>query len=1077
MKRTILVILIVALTFSIESCGGCSKSKKRTGSREKDHPSEFIRNTDDGINPNRSVENFGLITGAIYDEMSGNISLISEHGSSVSFPTMQQVAVSFHYAFADSSEYNHLSIDPISSNSNEKWMNVRINRDAFNTDFGWIMFEADRLLKCYSQGRDNVSGTSMGSSIPGFKNILQISDSISRTRNEEVWSRFWFYPRHNAVELNRNAIYIKEAFMGVKTETMKWMNDELVPARNEIDAAAEEFVEFFNANYQSFCYEQPVFMQLEQLMRLLLISEWIRKFNIPVDLDWIERYRKEIYRIPRYTPTSNVSLIRTNSLTTFTNSMYGGVNLDVVLHSIRTDENFNHWTQSAFKAAKIVRKNDEGKFDFKSYKKRFIGVVLPFARISSSNTQPFYSFDLQNNLTYNLKRRRKKSTYSLSKLLEDWELALPKLIAINPKGRDGIYESTSIEGKPGSDIKVFHYELYDEEGLILGRFNQHEIEQDLVEFVVKPESPTNEWLLYPQTNGTVWAKGPENKILAFDVSSGLLIGEQIGDELIQFQYNEFGVLFKIQTKDGLHWIEFVHGNNGHRIIGYRTDSGEDVSFLNKNFAKKAERSILATNEVGEEFRISYNTYNGNWIWKNNPGKFPHGLNYLNQPELDFGSLISRSSVNPSLGYIVSGGGLTYLVHNSKIITLQIPFGQLTNGWLWKYPQEDNLIIPVKRTLDGRLALLHETEDGIEAFIINKDHSIITANKDAVLEIAHFTRDEISFLEDIYRENVKSHSTDEIKFLHISSVDKRSKTVIVQFGSIKFEIQLKNLNSYSEIVDKIVSLFDELSTNTKIVVCRDNLQRSDIGQAKENESTIDYNYNEDNIFYYLTSLYVDLKNKLPAYDFYFGGDFETDMKKIMPNKDHFIRSANDIGAYHSHEWDRDAISIKINNIIETGIKTSEIQKGKEFVILEQPNLLILTAHRNESFINDIRLLAERNAFNDKVIVFFSCYEGGTEIFNSNILQNKGAKSILFYPTTINGDAVKQVIQEFSKLVGELGKVVKMESDIQELLNQAIENVLRKFNTETRQKELHQLKNSINQTSFNLFFNDNKYINKS
>jgi hypothetical protein len=299
-----------------------------------------------------SLQNLGMVVGATYDRAHGRLNLIGNGEHKECSPSMQQIAVAFRWAFADSPRANYVSIDPWPDNPRAPWMTVRINRDAYDTDFGWIMFEADRLMKCYSLGIDNVIGAAVASTVPGYMNMMQISLSMAaNARKQEVWSRFWLYPRNNTVEATDDAMRIGAAAIGVRTETMRWQGRQLVPAGNLRDEAAEKFAAFFTEHYTKFADEEPVFRQLEQLMRLLLVSEWIRENTIPVNLDWIERFREETFRLPRVTPALNVSQEQSqrssNVIRKQIVNLFGGTDLDVKPNYVSISNDFptGHQTQ------------------------------------------------------------------------------------------------------------------------------------------------------------------------------------------------------------------------------------------------------------------------------------------------------------------------------------------------------------------------------------------------------------------------------------------------------------------------------------------------------------------------------------------------------------------------------------------------------------------------------------------------------------------------------------------------------------------------------------------------------------
>jgi len=52
-------------------------------------------------------------------------------------------------------------------------MKVRYDGATIDTEFGKVMFDADRLLKCLDMGYDNITHQPVSSSVPGYQNMIQ----------------------------------------------------------------------------------------------------------------------------------------------------------------------------------------------------------------------------------------------------------------------------------------------------------------------------------------------------------------------------------------------------------------------------------------------------------------------------------------------------------------------------------------------------------------------------------------------------------------------------------------------------------------------------------------------------------------------------------------------------------------------------------------------------------------------------------------------------------------------------------------------------------------------------------------
>lgn len=696
-----------------------------------------------------SLKNLGMVVGASYDLEKGLLTLIGSGEHPEASPSIYQIVTAFQWAFADSNRANFASIDPWPGNPYAPWMIVNLNFDAEDGEFGWIMFEADRLMKCYSLGEDNLTGLPVASEVAGFRNMPQITLAMnSGNRNDEEWSRFWLYPYYNEVEADTQSIRINKAFIGVRTEKMVLRGGKLVSLTGVSSPAADEFARFFTEHYPEFAAEEPVFRQLEQLMRLLLVSEWIRhpflfktkiqyqaelkksrfpeelrkefidhsiqlsqnlrieaeddrrRFKvfdigndqvyclelqeepkpqsinvfrhqkIPIGLDWIARYREETYRLPRVTPALEVSrqdtqLTRDGALIR-TMRFFGGTDLAIKANYLHPGQDFRDWSIVAIQNAP-ARVGQPSTFQYSN--KTYYSSAFPAS--SPASYIPSYQLVLQQNLPNNLiaqLRRRRSLASSLHQLEEGWEVAIPALRSTFPEAREGLSRSIGIEGIARSTVEIRHYELYDSDGGLIGRFEKHEIDQANNRIVVLPTDATSSWRLYPQADGVVWASDRMGQIWAFDRRSGKFIGEQINDQVIQYKYNERGILTEISL--GGQGIYIQHGNNGGQILSAKTSDGvsknfiEPVPGLPKQFAK-------IYNELGQEIAVEIDANIGNWIWHSDIPETRSGTNFLSRHGRELGNLLALSNNETAYVSVIDDGGMSLVIAGKSVYVLPV----------------------------------------------------------------------------------------------------------------------------------------------------------------------------------------------------------------------------------------------------------------------------------------------------------------------------------------------------------------------------------------------------------------------
>jgi RHS repeat-associated protein len=208
------------------------------------------------------------------------------------------------------------------------------------TQLGWIMEEADRVMKELAIGKDQLTGATYDSGnslLPaGFENVLQryVDVHASGSFND----RFWFTPDQETLQR-----YIDPttgaATVNFSQSTVKLNTESLLLGQPQ-DPTAKAFADWFNANYQamaniSFPVHDPndptgnaviqdkIFQDLEDAMKAVSLARFFHDNNIPLDTWWINSFTPTTATVPATIPTLSNSL--TNGSLTVT--MFGGVTI------------------------------------------------------------------------------------------------------------------------------------------------------------------------------------------------------------------------------------------------------------------------------------------------------------------------------------------------------------------------------------------------------------------------------------------------------------------------------------------------------------------------------------------------------------------------------------------------------------------------------------------------------------------------------------------------------------------------------------------------------------------------------
>jgi YD repeat-containing protein len=186
-----------------------------------------------------------------------------------------------------------------------------------NTKLGWVLQEADRIMKCLAIGKDNVTGATYSSAtvpVSGYKNLVEIYQG----QNAVADSRVWFLveemalKRHVDTATGQATIVFDKATVGVKTES-----DLLgVPASPGVAG----FATHLQANFDAFAAREfpvispddptgqtivnlKIFKMLKDAMQAVSLARFFRDNSIPLDMWWMNGWKAPVAYSSRSVPT------------------------------------------------------------------------------------------------------------------------------------------------------------------------------------------------------------------------------------------------------------------------------------------------------------------------------------------------------------------------------------------------------------------------------------------------------------------------------------------------------------------------------------------------------------------------------------------------------------------------------------------------------------------------------------------------------------------------------------------------------------------------------------------------------
>lgn len=202
-----------------------------------------------------------------------------------------------------------------------------------DTHYGYVFFEADRLLKSYSLGRDNLNPSqTFTSSVPGYVSFFDRYLALEDTTPEPISQRFWFSPTLNLETVPGDPYGV--VFSNTQVNLL-WAYLPGSVSSAKASQAADDFVNHFNAHYHEFAAEQAArgnqtFNELAQLFKLFGIAHWSMTDTVQINVagvngPWLEGYPIVSSATPVTTPTTSRTGEFSSGGITYTITISGGV--------------------------------------------------------------------------------------------------------------------------------------------------------------------------------------------------------------------------------------------------------------------------------------------------------------------------------------------------------------------------------------------------------------------------------------------------------------------------------------------------------------------------------------------------------------------------------------------------------------------------------------------------------------------------------------------------------------------------------------------------------------------------------
>jgi hypothetical protein len=284
----------------------------------------------------------GNLKGAVYDKTQQCLMLFGKTSASSAIKDRASILpddfqVAAHAVYNTEYLGAMVTIDPDPQNLEKRGI-VRFGGSIEGTHLGEVMFESDRLLKCLSQGHDNLKDQPLISRVKGFRTLMDLAGDDMPSDNRHEWIRFWFTPEPLEISSaeSQAVLLFPEPTLVVKTENVRFDGEELVSDFTPAPSTPQgRFVEHFNQHSDEFAEEFPVLRELRELAKIVALFKWLQDQGIFIDLGYLHHAEVRRRPYPLYVPlirstrTRRSDRIEGNTVITetITQTLIGGVDL------------------------------------------------------------------------------------------------------------------------------------------------------------------------------------------------------------------------------------------------------------------------------------------------------------------------------------------------------------------------------------------------------------------------------------------------------------------------------------------------------------------------------------------------------------------------------------------------------------------------------------------------------------------------------------------------------------------------------------------------------------------------------
>jgi hypothetical protein len=296
-----------------------------------------------------AITHLKTLDGSGIDPETGQLILVGEQTEGKGPFRLEDVAVTLRAAFLER-EAVGMTIDENPDDKEGPWMFVKFFAGTHDTHIGQVMFESDRLMKSLGQGADSITKEPLTSGVPAILTQAEFSERLDPRGGAERWSRFWMNLSTGrtssgrlgdkpglALSDDKSYVWFANHRIYVDTEEMldPGRGSRLRSTGGRQSRSSKAFADALTDHYDELAQRFPVFGELKELSKLVVLAEWIHEHH-PGAIDPVlvlSRFDSGV-RTPDRTPT----LATTRQASGYVIKMLGGVTLAPEIRFVRTAE-------------------------------------------------------------------------------------------------------------------------------------------------------------------------------------------------------------------------------------------------------------------------------------------------------------------------------------------------------------------------------------------------------------------------------------------------------------------------------------------------------------------------------------------------------------------------------------------------------------------------------------------------------------------------------------------------------------------------------------------------------------------